>query len=371
MAMDPAAKELMERVDEQARVGEEIYTDARAHADAELARMREDLEAARRDGETIGFLKRGRIQRRFDDLMDAIALYKAKRTKEHKRAGLTWERFCEAAGYPVRTANEIIADLRPVYEAFSEKFSDFSGIRLSKIRYLGKSISENFPKITTEGQNVLIGDESIPFAPENIDDINAAIEAMKDRMDKEEKDHQATLKASERVRDDLHAKLVSLQKEVDAAEEKLKGHIAAVTPLTAEEQHLIDFLAEVQKDFLLMIASIRKEMEYATAPEAAVRSLYFLLIFMSTVTLDERLALQRFYPEAEGKECEIIDDEVPPPEMMVSNLPLTRDVGDAFRRYMERRDAEREAREEERRARAEAATDAFLKQSGAVPDEEA
>lgn len=331
------------RFDEMTKMGEDVYRIAREDADAEIAYMKDRLESTGVERELIGFIKRGHVQRRFDDLLDAVALYKAKTTKEHKRAGLTWAEFCEHAGYEVRTADRIIADLRPVFEAFSDNLSNFAKVRLNKIRYLGKSLSDNCP-ISTDANNVIIGDDVIPFAPENIDDINAAIETLKDRLDKQEKDHAATIKASERVQKDLHDNLVKLQKAVDAAEEQLAGQIAAVTPLTPEEQHLIDFLGEVQKDFLLMIARIRKEMEYATAPASAVRSLYFLLIFMSTVTLDERLALQQFYPDAVGSEYEINEDEVPPAEMMIANLPLTRDLGAAFTAYMERRAAERAAR---------------------------
>lgn len=335
-----AKNDAMERLDEQARVGDAIYKAARTHADKEIAQLKEDVEAARMDGELIGFIKRNHIDRSFGELMNALALYRAKESKQYKRAGLSWATLCEAAGYEVRTADNIIRDLRPVFDAFSEKFSDFAGFKMSKIRYLGKSVSEKFSEISSDNHTVIVGNEQFPFAPENIDDINAAIESLKDTMEKQASDHAATLKASARVQKDLHAKLVESQKALDAAEEKLSGVISS-TGLPEEEQRLIDLLAQAQKNFLFLVSDIRKEIPYATAPDSARRALYFTLIHMSMVALDERLALQQYYPDAVSSECEITEEEIPPPNVMVSNMPLTRELGDAFTAYMERRTHER------------------------------
>jgi hypothetical protein len=337
-----AKNDAIDRLDEQARVGSEIYKSARAHADKEIIQLKEEIEATGIEREWIGFIKRGQANRQFDELMDAVALYNAKKSKEYKKAGLTWASFCEHAGYDVRTADRIIQDLRPVFEAFSDTVSHFAQVGLSKIRYLGKSIGQ-FSEIamSSDAQEVIVGDEKFPFTPDNIDDINAAAEALKERLEKQSADHAATLKASDRVQKDLHAKLVQSQKALDAAEEKLSGVIAS-TGLPEEEQRLIDLLAQTQKNFLFLISDIRKEMPYATAPDSAKRALYFTLIHMSMVALDERLALQQYYPDAFASECEISEGEIPPPEIMVSNMPLTRDLGKAFTAYMDRRKADRD-----------------------------
>lgn len=252
-------KDAIERLDEQARVGSEIYKSARAEADKEIALLREKVEAARTDGEMIGFIKRGQINRKFDKLMDAVALYKAKESKEYKKAGLTWAGFCDAAGYEVRTADRIIEDLCPVFEAFSDAASDFAKVGLSKIRYLGKSIGQlSEIQLSANSREIIIGDEQFPFLPEHIDDINAAIDSLKDSMERQEKDHAATLKASERVQKDLHNKLVQTQKECDALQEKLSAE-AKAKGLTEDEDTFLKAMERARMSFDAAIMNVDPE----------------------------------------------------------------------------------------------------------------
>ena len=84
---------------------------------------------------------------------------------------------------------------------------------MSQIRYLGKSVSAE--SATFDGDNIIVGEEKIPFAPENLDDINAAIQAQKDHEKELQEELEATKKAHDRVQSETHKALVRTEKELD------------------------------------------------------------------------------------------------------------------------------------------------------------
>jgi hypothetical protein len=147
-----------------------------------------------------------------NDLIEAVVLYRVKENKAYKEGGLTWAEFCEACGYEVRTADNVINDLRPIFNRFSENVSTFQGIGFNKIRYLGKSLSENVSEID-DGALVIEG-EKIPLTPEQKDEIEAAIEKLQDELRRQKEDSAAQKKAFARVQADTHKTVTKLEKEL-------------------------------------------------------------------------------------------------------------------------------------------------------------
>ncbi|NLT22574.1 MAG: hypothetical protein GXX82_05965 [Syntrophorhabdus sp.] len=198
--------------DEQVEASKEIYRIAREEADIEITKLRAEMEARGNQREAMGILKKIRHDRAHNDLIEAVVLYRVKENKGYKDGGLTWAQFCESVGYEVRTADNIINDLRPLFNSFSANVSDFLGISFNKIRYLGKAISADFAEIS-DGALVIEG-EKIPLTPEHKDEIEAAIDKLQEDLKKQKEDFAAQKKAHERVQADTHKTLTKLEKEL-------------------------------------------------------------------------------------------------------------------------------------------------------------
>ena len=198
--------------DEQVEASKEIYRIAREEADIELTRLRSEMETKGNQREAMGVLKKIQHDRAYNELIEAVVLFRVKENRSYKEGGLTWAEFCEASGYEVRTADNIINDLRPILNRFSENVSNLLGIGFNKIRYLGKSLSENVSEISDGA--LLIQGEKIPLTPEHKDEIEAAIDKLQDDLKKQKEEMAAQKKAHERVQADIHKTVAKLEKEL-------------------------------------------------------------------------------------------------------------------------------------------------------------
>lgn len=198
--------------DEQVEASKEIYRIAREEADIEIAKLRGEMAAKLPQYEAMGILRKIQHDRAYNELIEAVVLFRVKENKSYKGGGLTWAEFCEVTGFEVRTADRIIDDIRPIFTAFSDNLSNFLGIGFNKIRYLGKSLSDNLSEIS-DGALVIEG-EKIPLTPEHKDEIEAAIDKLQDDLRKQKEDFAAQKKAHERVQADTHKTLTKLEKEL-------------------------------------------------------------------------------------------------------------------------------------------------------------
>jgi hypothetical protein len=82
----------------------------------------------------------------------------------------------------------ILGELSPLLTQISAKQAEILGMPLSKIRFLGRSVSANLAEISENA--VVIGDQKIEIIPENKEDIEAAIDMMKEGREKERSDHE-------------------------------------------------------------------------------------------------------------------------------------------------------------------------------------
>jgi len=198
--------------DEQVEASREIYRIAREEADIEMAKLRSEMEAKGNQREAMGILKKIRHDRAYNDLIEAVVLHRVKENKAYREGGLTWAEFCDSLGYAVRTADDIINDLRPLFNSFSANVADFLGIGFNKIRYLGKAISADSAEID-DGALVIEG-EKIPLTPEHKDEIEAAIDKLQEELKRQKEDSAAQKKAFERVQADTHKTVTKLEKEL-------------------------------------------------------------------------------------------------------------------------------------------------------------
>lgn len=196
----------------------EIYDVAQQRAKAELEKIRSEMDAVRDESQALGAIKLIDYDLAHKKMLKFAALYQLKEKKEYKKGGMTWVEFCESIDESANAVDKILKDLRPLYEAFSAKLADFLGLPFNKIRYLGQSKSA---KLADFKDGCLIFDgQKIPIKPENIDEIEAAIDEMKE---------------SQRIESDV------LKKDVD----KLKNHMEKIVKeetktLTSERDALIE-----------------------------------------------------------------------------------------------------------------------------------
>jgi hypothetical protein len=301
------------------QASKEMYAIARKEADFEIEKLKADIQASRDEGFSIGAIKANKAHRDYSNFLDALVLYKMKKSKDYRKAGLTWEKFCEEAGYDRRTAENIVADVTPIFESFSVNLPVLTGITLNDIRWLGKNKPVNFTGFTEDGKELIIGEERIPATPE---DITAYIKSIKEAYEKEKKDHADDIEAKNRVSADKQKMINSYTKEIA----RLKRTVPKAE-LTEEEQEGVDLLIQCQKDFLTSISDIKKKIEPHKAPDVVLKQLYYLYIFIAKEVMDERMALHEAYANAEAVPWEITEEELPPVDQMVDNTPMTAGMG--------------------------------------------
>lgn len=183
--------------DDTAQAAEQIYALAKADADQQLAEMRESIEAVRVESQAFGALQAIDTSIAFQELLRAITLHRIKASKEYKTGGLTWDQFCDSLGMERRTVDRMLDDFRPIMDTFLDRIVQFSGMPFSKIRLLGKQLSDNLSEIK---DNCLIyGDEEIPLTPDHRDDIQALIERISDDAKNKLEEAEAQVSAKDKV----------------------------------------------------------------------------------------------------------------------------------------------------------------------------
>ncbi len=197
----------------EVRAVEEVYALGRKEGDRALA----VLESERFDCEAVGKIKAAKFNIKGNELLMYVTLFQVKQSKEYKKSGRTWEEFCRSVGESERSVDQVLSELSPILQKISAAQAEILGMPLSKIRYLGKSISASGAEITENA--IVIAGQPIQIIPENKDEIEAAIDLMKETAEKERQ---------------FHAKQVEkLQKKVETiATEETKG-------LTAERDALV------------------------------------------------------------------------------------------------------------------------------------
>jgi len=234
----------------------EIYNIARKDADNDMTALNGEVEALQYEAHALGILQKIKYDQKHNEMLKYVVLFRVKENKAYKKGGMSWAEFCESVGESVRTVDHVMSDLRPIVNEFSASFADFAKMPFNKIRYLGRLVSSKSARLA---ENALIIDGAqIPLTPDNKDEIEAAIDAMKDthqatkkdlttRIEKLEKHSKKVIaeetKALSCERDALVKENVRL-KAFDPGE---KDHTWSVEQMTAVRAAAISFTAAVRK----------------------------------------------------------------------------------------------------------------------------
>ncbi len=221
----------------------EIYEVAQQDMKAELEKMNQELAAAKEESFALGILKKIQYDNAHNEFLEYAVLHNIKQAKSYKKGGMTWKQFCDALGKSVRRVDEILSDIRPLTEKFSADFADLSGIKFSKIRYLGRSISADSAEITEKG--IQVDDDIIPLTPEHKDDIEAYIDSLKKAESETRQEKEEQVKAKDRVIKALHTTIKDNENE-------LKRYTRDVKP---------GEISEVEKDQLKGIRDLKGQFE--------------------------------------------------------------------------------------------------------------
>jgi len=191
---------------------EEIAKQSRALADAELERLKGEIDGRLAEQFLLGVLTKIDYDNAHNKLLKYALLYQYKQKKEYLKGGKSWEAFLESIGEERRTVDNIFKDLRPLFDEFHGKFSGLSGLPFNKVRYLGKSIQEKFSGF--EDDCLVFDGEKIPLDPEHKEDIEAVIDKMKEVHRKEREEIEAALKARDRILEEKERVIVNQEKEL-------------------------------------------------------------------------------------------------------------------------------------------------------------
>lgn len=162
---------------------DEIYEVAQRRANAELEKMKNEMGAVVDESKALGVLQKINYDSAHNKMFKYAVLYKVRQNKEYRKGGMTWEKFCEAIGEERRSVDRILNDMKPVYDEFSDKLSVLLGMPFNKIRYLGRMKPDNSSGF--EDGCLIFDGQKIPIQVENLEEIEAAIDAMKESQQKE------------------------------------------------------------------------------------------------------------------------------------------------------------------------------------------
>lgn len=234
---------------------EQVYDEMKILAEAELNRVRSELEATkeelvavRTESEVLGMLKKIEHDQAYNQILKYTALARLKEHKGYRKGGMTWEQFCAAIGESDRTVDRVLSDLRPLFDAFSANLSGlplFDGLNFNKIRYLGRSISDKMAEI--EDGTLVIDGVKVPLLPENAEEIETLIDNLKETHRQEKSTLEKKVDRLERsienaIKEETHSLLV--EKEALVKENK---RLKAFDPQDKDRTWSIEQAKEIEK----------------------------------------------------------------------------------------------------------------------------
>ncbi len=246
--------------DAEAEAVTQIYQVATADAEMKLSAMREEIEALKQESFGMGALHAIEANISYNEFLKAVTLLKIKKEKEYRKGGMTWAQFCEARGLAWHTVDRMLDDFAPVFNSFSSKLADFTGMPFSKIRMLGKQLSSNLAEI--KDSCLIYGDETIPLTPEYREDIQALIERIGEDAKEKIEESQAQLSAKDKV-------LKSKEDVINKQERELKKfeREAAKKGLTVTEDAFIQRMDNLRTTFDGLMLQIEPDYMADLAPD--------------------------------------------------------------------------------------------------------
>ncbi|CAN2041048.1 hypothetical protein GMMP15_260006 [Candidatus Magnetomoraceae bacterium gMMP-15] len=243
-----------------------IYAMAKKETNEQLAEMQAELKDRYRDGVATGIFKTLEYQNAHNKMLKYATLYQIKKQKEYKKGGMTWDEFCQSLGESKANINKILRDMRPIYENASDKINALLGLDFSKIRFLGRSISEN--EIEADDEGICIEGKSLKLIPENSEAIEEAIASLKETQKRNLEEAKKKLKAKDRVIkqkneriDNLDAQIAKIQADDTEKEGLTTKEKKYWTELTKMYGMMADF--EARLDPFSQPQNMSKKMEAA------------------------------------------------------------------------------------------------------------
>jgi hypothetical protein len=234
----------------------EIYNIARKDADNDMAALKGEVAALQHEAHALGILQKIKYDQKHNEMLKYVVLFQVKQSKSYKKGGMSWADFCSAMGEQVRSVDRALEDLRPIVNSFSDSLSNLAGVPFNKIRYLGREMSSELVKVSKN--ELIIDGAQIPLTPDNKDEIEAAIDAMRDTHQAEQKALSTRLEKLEKNKDKVIAEetkalscerdaLVKENVRLKAFDPGEKDHTWSVEQMTAVRDAAVSFTAAVRK----------------------------------------------------------------------------------------------------------------------------
>lgn len=200
---------------------DEVYKTAREQADREMSKLKDEIEGQKAEQFILGALSKIDYDNAHNKLLRYALLYQYKQSKEYLKGGKSWEEFLDLIGEERRTVYNIFNDLSPLFDEFQGNFSRLSGVPFNKVRYLGKSVRENFSRI--DGNCLVFDNEKIPVDADHTDQIEAAIDGMKQAHRAALAEQESTIKAKDRILEKKEQVVTNLEHDVHKLNDQIKS----------------------------------------------------------------------------------------------------------------------------------------------------
>ena len=162
--------------------------------------------------------------------------------------------------------------------------------------------------------------------------------SLKDDRAAEKKTSERLLQAKQALIDRESKDRLTLEEENRDLRDKVNGRLPKVD-WTDEEKEYNQILAACQMQFMEILATIRNKIPPDKVPPLIITQLRFLYVDMALSAQEERIKLNQFddgsFPAV--MEMDLDEDDIPPVETMIANMPLTAPTADAFNKWRERK----------------------------------
>lgn len=277
----------------------ELVKAGRDHRNLELKMAKAERDEAKADladrlseAESLGALKMIMHNSIQNELVKYGLIWKVKESGVYKVSGQTWDDFCKKIGESRRTVDEKLQDLRILYDGFSASFANLVNIPFNKIRYLGRSLKT---ELADSAKNTLLIDgDVIEITAENAEQIEAAIDAMKETHKRERDELELSIQSKDKVSKEKEKSINRLSKELSALKKKVQE--VGISP---DEEEWIDVLGKIYATALGCVGQLNPA-RFEHPPSKPVLGRYYAVL----IELD--VQLKGFLEEAMDRFMEIL-----------------------------------------------------------------
>jgi len=243
--------------DKNIQLANNIYESATKEVTEKLNNMTKELDCVKDEARASGILQMIDYNTAHNEMIKYVVLYNLKHSKEYKKGGMSWEKFCELeVNEPRRSVDRKLAEIKPVLDNLSERTVGLLGLSFSKIRFLGQTITAN--QAIVEDDAIVVNGQKIPLTPDYKEEISALLDSLKEEQQKQLDEKDAEIKTAKQKIESKERQIGMQDKRLNELEKELKKYKTS-KGLSALEKEFINELETTLETFQGIVSKVDPE----------------------------------------------------------------------------------------------------------------